>query len=68
MANKYHHNNVFHEYDLPDEIECLINRESIKRCPRCGCLLYVGELGPGSVIEIECRKCKLRSVDVEPAQ
>jgi hypothetical protein len=64
MKTSYYHNHLFYEYPLPKEIDDLLDRTSINRCPRCGSILFIGEFGKGTKIEIECRKCKLKNVIV----
>jgi phage FluMu protein Com len=35
-----------------------IRRNVVNRCPKCGTPHSTGELGPGTHIEVLCRRCK----------
>ena len=65
MKVRVHKSHVFIEEELPADVEALIDRGAVRRCPRCGCVLFVGNLGAGSCLEVECRRCRLKNVLVE---
>ena len=66
MGIRYYHNHLFIEPPLDPVIDSLINRKNVERCPKCGCILFVGDLSSSSCIEIECRKCRTRCVYAVP--
>lgn len=36
----------------------LVDRTTKQKCGCCGHTLFVGQLGPGTIIEVKCKECK----------
>lgn len=66
MEKKYFHNSVFFELDLPDYLKDQVNLSITNKCPRCKQPWSKGELPPGIALEIECRRCKLKIIEIVP--
>jgi DNA-directed RNA polymerase subunit RPC12/RpoP len=56
---------VFEVEKAPDYISDLA-KGSVFKCPRCGAILFTGNLKVGSALEIWCKRCKTKVIFAIP--
>ena len=52
----------FEKNEIPEIFEDKLKDSDVYKCPRCGQILFIGNLVTGSYLEIWCKRCKTKLV------
>lgn len=68
METKYNNNSAVVYPDTPANLDKLVDLSQVNRCPHCSQIWSKGILLPGTALEIICKRCKLRIIEIVPSE